>query len=429
MAFAFNSRITSTTPVKVILPFYLYAAVAFCAATVLLFFFSDSLLTHYTTPPVLGITHTLTLGWGTMVIFGASYQLLPVLIEKPLFSNNLAYTSFVLAALGIPLLIYGFFHFDLGWPTLSGGHLVVASVLAYCANILLSVRKAQRANPHVYFVSTASCWLLLTVLLGLSLIFNFKSPIFQESSWHYLPLHAHIGLAGWFLQLVLGVASRLIPMFLISKYSNPRLLWITYGLLNAGLTLYVLAFYFFPSLIWYFCAVGLVLAALLLFIYYCFTAFKSRIRKQVEKPMIMSLFSLPASIVLFSILLAGLSTVNSALPAETSRWVMVYGFWILLGWLTSIILGMTFKTLPFIIWNAVYHRVGYGKAPNPKDLFNEKIFAVMAGTYFVALILFSAGIWLQTIFLLKTGALLLVITAFLYNLNIVKIITHTPKKI
>jgi hypothetical protein len=38
------------------------------------------------------------LGWGTMMILGASHQLVPVMIEGKLYSNTLAYLSFAFAA-------------------------------------------------------------------------------------------------------------------------------------------------------------------------------------------------------------------------------------------------------------------------------------------------------------------------------------------
>lgn len=94
---------------KIVLPFYIYASIAFLASTVLLVFSSSAFSQHYFHPPILAITHAMALGWGTMIILGASHQLVPVLIEAKLFSNGLAYLSFILASLGIPLLVYAFY--------------------------------------------------------------------------------------------------------------------------------------------------------------------------------------------------------------------------------------------------------------------------------------------------------------------------------
>src|SRR5690348_13882373 len=114
---ATNNITTTTTSYKAVLPFYLYAAFCFLVATLLLFFSSGSFLGHYFQPHVLAITHIMALGWGTMIIFGSSHQLVPVIIEGTLFSEKLAYISFILAAVGIPLLVYGFYTFNMGLGT------------------------------------------------------------------------------------------------------------------------------------------------------------------------------------------------------------------------------------------------------------------------------------------------------------------------
>ena len=105
-----------TTNYKVVLPFYVYAALGFLLGTTLLLFSTEAVVAHYFNPHILAITHTMALAWGTMIIFGASHQLLPVLVEGKLDSDPLAYLTFGFTAVGIPLLIYGFYVFDMGLP-------------------------------------------------------------------------------------------------------------------------------------------------------------------------------------------------------------------------------------------------------------------------------------------------------------------------
>jgi cbb3-type cytochrome oxidase subunit 1 len=99
-----NTNLIKNTTHKVVLPFYIYAAISFFAATILLFFSGNAFTQHYFHPNTLAITHTMALGWGTMIILGASHQLVPVLIEAKLHSNCLAFVSFILAGAGIPML-------------------------------------------------------------------------------------------------------------------------------------------------------------------------------------------------------------------------------------------------------------------------------------------------------------------------------------
>ena len=88
---------------------------------------------------------------------------------------------------------------------------------------------------------------------------------------------------------------------------------------------------------------------------------------------------------------------------------------------------MTFKTLPFIVWNKVYHqRSGLGKTPNPKELFSNIIFKWMAVAYISGFVLFSAGILLNYTWLLQMGSAGLLVTACLYNWNVIKLLMHKP---
>ena len=381
-----NTGLVKNTSWKVVVPFYVYAALAFLFATILLFFSSSAFTQHYFHPQTLAITHVMALGWGTMMILGASHQLVPVLIEGKFYSNALASLSFVTAALGIPFLIAGFYNFYFGWAAQSGAILINAAILFYLINIAASMLKSKKENVHAVFVFTAALWLFITTLVGLFLVYNFTYNILSKDSLTYLPLHAHIGIIGWFLLLVIGVGSRLIPMFLISKYDNKKLLWWIYYLINFALIGFIICFLYINVNWLYLIPLSAILFAVFMFAFFCYQAYKNRLRKKVDDPLKISLLSvfmmaLPLIILSIIILILLFSVNNSSL-------VLVYGFCIFFGWITAIIFGMTFKTLPFILWNKAYHgRAGLGKTPSPKELFNQQIFKGMSVLYLAGFII------------------------------------------
>lgn len=424
-AIANTTNPVKTTSHKIVLNFYLYAALSLLASTILLLFSGSAFTEHYFHPHTLAITHAMALGWGTMIILGASHQLIPVLIENNLYSTGLAHASFILAAIGIPLLVYGFYVFDMHEPAKWGGRFIVLAVLCYVINLSASIRKSKSKNVHAWFVFTASIWLFLTVSFGLVLVYNFTYPFLSLETLHYLPVHAHTGVIGWFLLLVIGVGSRLIPMFLISKYTNPKLLWAIFILINASLASFVIMFIYFPGADLFFLPVTGIIAGLVLFGVYCFHSYSQRIRKQLDEQMKISLLSVMMMLMpfIFLISIAGWLVIHKANP----QMVLVYGFMIFFGWITAIIFGMTFKTLPFIVWNKVYHnRAGVIKTPNPKDLFSNKIFIIMSLVYLGGFILFIAGIILADRFVLSFAAGLLCIAAILYNANVIRLLLHKP---
>ncbi len=422
-----NTHLIKNTTYKVVLPFYAYAALSFLVACLLLVASSGAFTQHYFHPRILAITHIMALGWGTMIILGASYQLVPVLIEGKLYSNFLAYLSFGSAAAGIPLLSYSFYNFNMGCMAQCGAVLINIAVVLYGVNLAISIIKSKHKNVQAAFVLTAALWLCLTTVIGLLLVFNFTMNLLPKDSLHYLSLHAHIGFTGWFLLLVTGVGSRLIPMFLISKYSNTKLLWSVFVFINAGLVSFIFIFFYTTYPLLYLLPVTAILAALLLFGYYCYQSFSKRIRRQVDGQMKTTLLSvgmmwLPVILLMGIIVLLLLSVAHTTL-------VLAYGFAVFFGWLTAIILGMTFKTLPFIVWNKIYHdKAGSAKTPNPKELFSPKIYTAMGIAYLAGFLVFVAGILLSAIFLLQTASVLLLLAALLYNWNILKMLLHTPVK-
>ena len=101
-----------------------------------------------------------------------------------------------------------------------------------------------------------------------------------------------------------------------------------------------------------------------------------------------------------------------------------------MGMIGSIIFGMTFKTLPFIVWNRSYHKKAHaGKTPAPKELFNDSIFYIMLIAYLVGFIIFIFGIVTGHDMVLKSGAALLVLSALLYVMNVMIVFLHKPKQI
>ena len=421
-----HTNASSTTHWKLVLPFYGYASLAFLVGTVLLLLSASHLLQHYFHPHSLAITHTMALGWGTMIILGASHQLVPVLIENKLYSYSLAWLSFVTAAIGIPLLVYGFWTFNMGWPAQWGGWLLVTAIVIYLVNLVGSMLNSKKENVHAFFILSATLWLLATAVVGLMLVYNFSVTLMPNSSLHYLPLHAHMGIVGWFLLLVIGVGSRLIPMFLISKYDSVRLLWWIFYLINGGLLLFVFLFLYTQAKILLLLPLLAVTAAIVLFGYFCYQAYKQRIRKKVDEQMQLSLLSVLLMLLPLLFLFVIIVLLLQA-PAENIKLVVAYGFVIFFGWITAIIIGMTFKTLPFIIWNKAYHQLaGKGKTPNPKDLVNDVVFRWMSVLYVLGFVLFTVALLWEQTGLLQGAALLLVLTSLLYNWNVIKLLTHKP---
>src|SRR5690606_24510435 len=165
------------------------------------------------------------------------------------------------------------------------------AVICYLSNVLGSSFKSNRKNVHAWYVITATLWLFATTFFGLLLVLNFRTPVLPSNSVDYFSIHAHLGVVGWFVLMVIGVGSRLIPMFLISKYTNEKALWLIFVLLNSALISFILLYFEGTPAMLLYVPIGLGLVAVFLFGRHCYKAYKVRIRKNVDQQVKTSLIS------------------------------------------------------------------------------------------------------------------------------------------
>lgn len=407
---------------SVVLPFYATASVVFCVLCLLLFIGADSLSTHYFNPHLLTIVHTAALGWATMIIFGAAYQLLPVIGERNLFSPKIAILSWYLLLFGTMLLVASFWNFRTGWMMISGGALIWISAVCFLINSWFTGRRSQHPSTVKLFILSSALWLLLTVTLGLLLAINLQYPFFSRNHLEILKLHAHAGLAGWFLQLIVGISSKLVPMFLLGKSQKENRLKYAFILQNAGLILFLCDGYFFgieATRVFFYTAI--VSAGILLWLACLYDAFKSRIRKKVDMQMKQSF----SSFIFLIIAILMIPVINFM---QGNQWTVLYGTLLFMGWITGLILGKTFKTLPFIVWNEHYKNLS-GKViiPLPKDLYSEKLLLWQVRLFIPAILSIIVGVVFANVWIIRFSALIWLVLSMLYVFNVMKVLFHKTR--
>lgn len=412
-------NIGKAPPNSAILPFYATGAIAFWLLCLLLLLSAESLTTFYFNPHLLAIVHTAALGWGTMIIFGAAHQLLPVVCERDLFSAKLASLCWYMLTAGAALLVYCFWNFQTGWLMISGGALIVLSVCFYFINAVLTSRVCIHYSVARLFIVTSAAWLLFTATVGLLLAINLSHPFFGENHLDILKLHAHAGLAGWFLQLITGISSKLVPMFLLGKSTKEKLLHYACVLQNIGLLLFIGDGYFFGInhfrvLIY----AAVVAAGIVCWLLYLRDAFVHRVRKNIDVQMKHTFLS-------FLFLIIAVLLIPVILFTENYHCAILYGTLLFMGWITGIILGKTFKTLPFIVWNGHYKKLsGKVKVPLPKQLYNEALVTWQFRCFIAAIFLLAVGILLNEIIIIRIAAVLWLVVASLYVFNVMKTLLH-----
>lgn len=90
-------------------------------------------------------------------------------------------------------------------------------------------------TQSIVLIRTAFIYFFAGLTLGALLLAN-KGAAFSDTLWRWQPIHVELLLAGWLLQLVLGVANWMFPRI---AGGQPRrhltMQWAAFGLLNAGI--------------------------------------------------------------------------------------------------------------------------------------------------------------------------------------------------
>ncbi|HCN85078.1 MAG TPA: hypothetical protein DIT07_15890, partial [Sphingobacteriaceae bacterium] len=367
------------------------------------------------------------LGWGSLIIFGACYQLLPVILEIELYSYRIGWISLSMFVSGLILLVCSFWHFQPGIYMQCGSLLLLSGILLFGFNVFITAKRINHTDIHQEFIITACIWLICTATLGTLLVFNFRYAFLPKEHVLFLKLHAHMGLAGWFLMLIIGVSSKLIPMFLISTRQMPRFLSWSYFLVNAGLIFFLVDTYFYGLNIKTYFIASIVVAGIVMWLIFIFYCFHSRIRKAIDLPIMHAILSF---------LLLGIATfvlpliIFHQIKADPRAigYTTLYGTLLFMGWISALILGQTFKTLPFIVWIKHYqHIAGKGPIPMPADLFNKRILGLQFSIFLIFILNFYIGLLYKSKLLICAGLICFLLVAFVYLANVLIVLLHRPQ--
>lgn len=405
-------------PFKIVSKYFISAIVSFITFNFLLLINYNNMTGHHFQPIILSITHIATLGWITMVIFGAMFQLVPVVLEVKLFSELLAEVQFWLYLVGVILITYKFYNIDSNLSFILPAILLNLAMYIFTFNIVASLTSIKNWNLIASFFVSALFWLVITAIAGLLLARNLDHPYIKIDHLQYLKLHANVAFIGWVTMVIMGVSLKLIPMFTLShnfttQFSKGALILINIGLLGIN---YI--FHYKDISYWYYVFTPIIVVGLLLYLIQVYVIFKNRIRKKLD---IGLKYTRVAYIFLgISILIGSFS--SFFYYENIKNFTLVYGFSVLLGFFSTLIVGQMYKIVPFLVWYHKYSdKVGFQSVPMLKDLFNEKL-ACYQMYVMIAGIVFSIVFWLiDNRYGLLLSFFLLFISSIMFLINMIKI--------
>ena len=354
----------------------------------------------FPSPRVVGVTHLFTLGWITTSIMGALYQFLPVALGEPIRSVRAAHLGFCLYVPGFTGFVTGLLFGSTTLLTL-GALPLGAGVLVFAVNLGATLRRAPRRDVTWWALAGADLFLVVTLVLGLALAGNLRWPYLGGSRLLALGTHLHIALGGWALLVMVGVAHRLMPMFLLSHGAGDRFAWAAVALLAGGAGTLALGHHG-PPIVSRWLPAALLASGLVAFLVQARQFYRHRRRPALDPGMRLAAGALGVLAIGLALAWPAVLTDGPAHLATAYVVVLVLG-------ISLFVAAHYYKIVPFLVW---YHRFGplAGKrqVPTVSELYSAR-HATAAGTLLVlGTLTLATAVALGVPLGARIGALLLV---------------------
>jgi hypothetical protein len=381
----------------------------------------DLLAMYHYTPHLIAIAHLFVLGFICSVVMGAMYQLVPVTLETQLFSERLVKWQFAAHVIGFTGMVWCFWNFNMARVG-AFGSLLMLGVGLFVFNLARTLAKVKGWNPIKFGIASALFWLVATVAAGLFLT---ASKVESFSSFQPLAAmhaHAHLGVVGVFVMMIVTVSYKLVPMFTLSELQNQGRAWWSIALLNLGLAGAFVAILVQSPLKPV--AALVIIAGLALYGTEIRAILRARNRRTLDWGMRYFLTALTLLVPL-SIVALVLSWPQLPVTAFTMQLENVYGLLALAGLVGLAILGMLYKIVPFLVWFHSYSRhIGRAKVPALAEMYSVRLQIAGYWSFAVGLLTLCAATMFSNNAGIRGSSGLLALSLAIFALNMGKILRH-----
>ena len=315
------------------------------------------------------MVHLITLGWIASVMFGAMYQMIPVLGGGPVPWVNGCRWVHLLLIVGVLTL---FLEVGVGlhrWLLLVASFSLGGALMLFIIPVGLTLIRAPVVHPTLWAMRLAVLSLLAVLAMGLLFLGEYAHGFLAVDRHVMIGVHLVWGLFGWIGTLMVGVSFHVLPMFyMMPPFPRPQANRILAGLATTWVVLPALMLLVDPLPFWLIWLAALpALAAMLLYGRIMATLFPQRKRKKAD---------LTLRLWQIGFLCGGLAIGVLALwpVVETDRLRTLFAVLFLFGFVSSIIMGMLYRIIPFLTWFHRYsQKAGLPGVPMMEDLTPQTI--------------------------------------------------------
>jgi len=378
--------IDQAPPISAPLRFFLSAPLFGIIAGILLLV-SDplALLSRYSLESI-AITHAITIGFFGFIMLGAMTQMLPVLAGVKI-KNVQSVTKYVhiLLVLGLLALILAFitqvsFLFVLAMITLGLGFIVLISLIG------LSIKDVKNFTPTVKNMAISLFFAFVSVVLGLVLVSDYWLDSMSEFHIVLSNIHSVWAIFGFAGILLIGVAFQVLPMFYVAPQFKNFCVSKVAKIISFGLVLWLVLNLFFDS----YAYVAKIWIALFFWAFATTTWIKLNQRKRKVSDITIWYWRF-ASVFL---------TLGSFFwifdEYYQSQYTVLAGILLGLGFLMSIMIGMLYKIVPFLVWFHL-NGAGYMSIPTMNEMINKKLAKLQFALFYTSLLGFIVAFFFPSV--------------------------------
>lgn len=424
-------QLDDAPPLAVPLSFFLTALVAIAAAGALLMKHGDAALATRWSPLTLALTHLGTLGFLTMVMLGAIYQMIAVVLGSPVPWIRLAHAVHALFVVGAVALVYGLGTFDPTALRVAAAALGI-SLLAFILPVSMAISRAESLTPTSFGIGAAIACLFFTAAIGIIMAHGLSVSRLPGPRELWTRIHFGVALVGWLGSLITAVSWQVVPMFYLTRNLVPReVKWAIQIVTLAG-TVIPVTLVMIVSLtgnVDVDVALGKISVAILApavfavwILHPLVTWWSLRGRRRLRTDGSLLFWRTSLAIAPCTAIVA-----VCAYALEEPRWDVLFGWLAIWGWAGMIVHGMMTRIVPFLVW---LHRfaplVGEVPVPSVKKLLRDRWTLVSYGAHLTSFLLGVLAIATGIDAIARLAGLALVATAASLAHSLLRVVLRRP---
>ena len=393
-------------PISAPIRFFVTAPLFAVLAGILILFSDAAVLSSRFSTHTIAVTHALTVGFLSFVMFGALLQMLPVLAGVRISKVDLvAKSSYAFMLVGTLSMIFGLW-FDISKLILLSSLLLGGSFLILIISMLIALKGVVNVTASVRAIITGLIFALLITLMGMHLLSSYGIGKFSDLHLLFANIHSVWAVFGFAGVLIIGVAFHVLPMFYVAprfkKFCKQKVVW----LVTSGLLLWLFLNIFIES----YSTIGKIWVALFFWAFSTTVYLKLNARRRKVSDITVWYWR---SASIFMTLGTFAWAINDFFD---EKYIVIVSILIGGGFILSIMSGMLYKIVPFLVWFHLNAK-GYMSIPTMNDMISKKLAKAQFFLFMLSLIGFIVSFFIPNI--LPLFAVTFIISMAILEYNIV----------